>query len=91
MCDSDLYDHELISQLLPRALTRGQSDADLLSRLSERTSSLVAARRGVILLLADLLVSNVTLTGAEVRLWARAGAPILHMERGDPIDDARCQ
>jgi ATP-dependent Zn protease len=69
--DSDVLDRNRIAEILPRALSPGQSEAQLLETPEQRTRKLVRTYRDVILLLAGLLVSNTSLTGAQIQLVCR--------------------
>jgi len=79
--DSDVLDRNKIAECLPRALSPQQSEAQLLETLEQRTRELVQTYRDVILLLAQLLVSNTSLTGAQIRLACRTPIRIAREER----------
>jgi hypothetical protein len=70
--DSDKYDREQIAKLLIDAVGAGESEGHLLARLKHRAAKLVRRHRHVIIQMAAYLVSNETLTTANVRLiWRR--------------------
>ena len=69
--DSDRFDRTVIAKFLPLALSPQQSEAQLLETLEQQTRTLVRTYRDVIVLLAALLVSNTSLTGAQIRLACR--------------------
>ena len=69
--DSDLLDRNTVAEFLPRALSPRQSEAQLLGKLEEQTRALVRSYRNVIVLLASLLVSNTSLTGAQIQRACR--------------------